>query len=98
MPAESDAFCLLVAAIRISAIVSFELKQREVARVDLDVAKRDWLGALKIWHRPAKFERPGFRRAALECPLQLEAVCTELRLQPVRIRNTHPFGASDRGI
>jgi len=98
VPAKRDGFPLFVAAVRIPAIVAFKLEQREMARVDLDAAKRNWLGALNDRHRPAEFGRPEFGQAGLQYPILLRPARARRRLRPVRIRNPHPFGASDRGI
>src|SRR3954471_15198991 len=98
MPAKRDGFPLFVAAVRIPAIVAFKLEQRKMARIDLDAAKRNWLGALHDRHRPAEFGRPEFGQAALWYRILLRLARARRRLRPVRICNPHPFGASDRGI
>src|SRR5215217_3079329 len=98
MPAKRDGFSLFVPAVRIPAIVAFKLDQREMARIDLDAAKRNWFRALHDRHRPAEFGRPEFGQATIQYLVQLRLARARLRLRPLRTRNLHPFGAPDRGI
>jgi len=58
MTAEGDGLPLLVAAIGIAAIASFQVRQRDVARINLDTAKRDPLDWFEDGATPEKLPRP----------------------------------------